>query len=186
VTTRPVQSDLDGDEVLDAALLLEPESESNPIAAGWRRAAYTLLANRNLTISVAGLIVFVFFSMTTRQFLTPNNLLNVVRNVSLIGIVAVGMTFLLVAGEIDLSVGSVYGVLTVGIGLLVSTLGLDPWLATLVAIGAGVAIALTCLWGGVYPLPHTALLLGGYAALCAAFQRSWRPLARPSPWDARS
>lgn len=140
MTTRSLGADLDGDELLEAALSLEPQTESSPIAAGWRRAAYAVLANRNLTITVAGLIVFAFFSLTTRQFLTPNNLLNVVRNISLIGIVAVGMTYLLVAGEIDLSVGSVYGVLTVGIGLLVSTMGLDPWLATLVAIGAGVVI----------------------------------------------
>jgi hypothetical protein len=45
------------------------------------------------------------------------------------------------------------------------------------AIGAGVALALECLWGGVYPLPQTALLLGGYALLSAAFSRSLRPLA---------
>ena len=71
-------------------------------------------------------MVFGFFSLSTRQFLTANNLLNLVRNMSLIGIVAVGMTYLVVAGEIDLSVGSVYGVLTVIVGLLVSTAGVDP------------------------------------------------------------
>jgi len=59
---------------------------------------------------------------------------------SLIGIVAVGMTFLLVAGEIDLSVGSVYGVLTVIVGLLVSVWHVDPWLATLVVVAVGLAI----------------------------------------------
>jgi ribose transport system permease protein len=132
-------SDIDeGDDVLDAAVAQELAPELRP--TGWRRFAYGVLTNRSLTITIAGLIIFAFFSLTTRQFLTANNLLNVVRNVSLIGIVAVGMTCVLVAGEIDLSVGSVYGVLIVALGLLVSTLGLDPWLATLVVILLGVLI----------------------------------------------
>ena len=60
--------------------------------------------------------------------------------ISLIGIVAVGMTYVLVAGEIDLSVGSAYGVLIVIMGLLVSGAGIDPWLATLVVMGLGAVI----------------------------------------------
>jgi len=44
------------------------------------------------------------------------------------------------------------------------------------ALGAGAALALACYFGGVYPLPHTALLLGGYAILRAAFERSVAPL----------
>ena len=140
MTTTPFDAGLDGEDVLDVAVGWELEPESSPVAAGWRRVTYAVLANRSLTITGAGMIVFLFFTFATRQFLTANNLLNVVRNVSLIGIVAVGMTYLLVAGEIDLSVGSVYGVLTVAVGLLVSSAGMDPWLATLVAIGLGVLI----------------------------------------------
>ena len=51
-----------------------------------------------------------------------------VRNVSLIGIVAVGMTFLLIVGEIDLSVGSVLGFLIIVFGVLATRWSLDPWL----------------------------------------------------------
>ena len=66
---------------------------------------------------------------TTDTFLTEFNLINILRNAALIGIVAVGMTYLLIAGEIDLSVGSVFGFLTVIMGLLVVVLGINPWLA---------------------------------------------------------
>ncbi len=139
MSSSATYSDIDeGDDVLDVAVAQELAQERRP--TGWRRVASTVLTNRSLTITVAGLIIFTFFSVTTRQFLTANNLLNVVRNVSLIGIVAVGMTYLLVAGEIDLSVGSVYGVLIVAVGLLVSTFGMDPWLATFAAILLGVLI----------------------------------------------
>jgi hypothetical protein len=41
---------------------------------------------------------------------------------------------------------------------------------------AGLAIALMVFWGGIYPLPHTALLLSGYALLLAVFRRDWRPI----------
>ncbi len=44
------------------------------------------------------------------------------------------------------------------------------------ALGAGLAIALICYAGGVYPLPHTALLIALYACLRAAFERSLSPL----------
>jgi hypothetical protein len=37
-------------------------------------------------------------------------------------------------------------------------------------------MALQCFWGAIYPLPHTALLLTGYALLTAFFGKSWRPL----------
>ena len=105
------------DETLDTAIAQELDADSSPVATGWRRLVYAVLSNRNLTITLAAVIVFAFFSLATRQFLSPNNLLNIVRNMSLTGIVAVGMTFVLVSGEIDLSVGSVYGVLTVILGL---------------------------------------------------------------------
>src|SRR5689334_13023365 len=127
------------DETLDAAIAQEVEAEPSPLGAGWRRLLYAVLSNRNLTITLAGLIVFAYFSFATRQFLSANNLLNVIRNMSLIGIVAVGMTFVLVSGEIDLSVGSVYGVLTVILGLLV-TGGVDPWLATVAVMLLGAVI----------------------------------------------
>ena len=139
-TTSTFGSIEETEDALDAALAQELDAESTTVGAGWRRLVYALLSNRNLTITVAGVLVFVYFSATTRQFLSANNLLNVVRNMSLIGIVAVGMTFVLVAGEIDLSVGSVYGVLIVVLGLLVSSAGMDPWLATLVVVVLGLVI----------------------------------------------
>jgi hypothetical protein len=41
---------------------------------------------------------------------------------------------------------------------------------------AGLCIALMVFWGGIYPLPHTALLLSGYAVLLALFGKGARPL----------
>jgi ribose/xylose/arabinose/galactoside ABC-type transport system permease subunit len=52
------------------------------------------------------LVICVVLSFTAPGFLTVENLLNVLRSVSEIGVIAFGMTMVIIAGEIDLSVGS--------------------------------------------------------------------------------
>ena len=51
-------------------------------------------------------VLCIILAFTASGFLTPDNLLNVLRNVSMQGVIAFGMTMVIVAGEIDLSVGS--------------------------------------------------------------------------------
>src|SRR5215211_372807 len=77
-----------------------------------------LLQSRSLATTAAALVLFVAFSLASPLFLTGDNLFNMVRNITFTGIVAVGMSYLLIAGEIDLSVGSTYGFLTMVMGIL--------------------------------------------------------------------
>lgn len=49
------------------------------------------------------------WSVTTSGFLTEKNIINVLRQVSYNGVIAVGMTFVIITGNIDLSVGGVVG-----------------------------------------------------------------------------
>ena len=53
------------------------------------------------------LFEIVFFSITSDYFLSVSNLLNILRQVSVVGIMAVGMTFVILTGGVDLSVGGV-------------------------------------------------------------------------------
>lgn len=127
-----------GEDVLGAALT------RNDIATDAQTAAASshlrqFLAKRDFAIATAGLLLCIAFSLTTDTFLTEFNLTNMVRNVSLIGIVAVGMTFLLILGEIDLSVGSALGFLVIVFGVLATRLSLDPWLAAALVILSGIA-----------------------------------------------
>src|SRR5436309_15872622 len=55
---------------------------------------------------LALIILFVVLSLTAPNFLTSRNLLNVVRQVAFVGIIACGMTLVMIAAEVDLSVGS--------------------------------------------------------------------------------
>src|SRR5258708_19975134 len=79
----------------------------------WRR----LLQSRSLATSAAGVLLFVAFSLASPLFLTSDNLLNMIRNITFTGIVAVGMSYLLIPGEIDLSVASPHPFLTTVIAL---------------------------------------------------------------------
>ncbi|OKJ46683.1 ABC transporter permease [Micromonospora sp. TSRI0369] len=71
-------------------------------------------------------------------FLTASNLGNIVRAVSEIGIIAIGMTFVVLLGGIDLSVGAILGLSAVGTATLMvdSGLGILPAVAAVLAIGA--------------------------------------------------
>ena len=58
-------------------------------------------------VYVALLVLFVAMSFASETFLTPNNLFNIIKQNAVYGILAVGMTFVIVTGGIDLSVGAV-------------------------------------------------------------------------------
>jgi ribose transport system permease protein len=81
---------------------------------------------RQYVIYAGFVVIFIFFSITLsdKGFLDPNNLLNIVRQTAMIAIMAVGMTFVLSAGEIDLSVGSVAGLTSVTTALAITNFGL--------------------------------------------------------------
>jgi ribose transport system permease protein len=65
---------------------------------------------KNQGALVAFILLFVFASLKYDRFLTFINFSNISRQVSMIGLVAVGMTFVIITGGIDLSVGSILAV----------------------------------------------------------------------------
>ncbi|MGV1795274.1 ABC transporter permease [Rhizobium sp. A37_96] len=86
-------------------------------------------------------VLFVAFALGTDRFFTGTNLVNILQQISMLTIVAVGLTFGFAAKEMDLSVGYVVGLA----GLLAPLLmvnGLPIPLAILAALGAGLAVGL--------------------------------------------
>lgn len=61
---------------------------------------------RQSVLEIILLVLCALLAFAAPRFLTPENLLNVLRNVSMQGLIALGMTMVIIAGEIDLSVGS--------------------------------------------------------------------------------
>lgn len=82
------------------------------------------------------LLIVVIISIMSPNFLTLNNLLNVLRQVSINALIAFGMTFVILTGGIDLSVGSILALTgAVTAGFLAS--GMDPMLAMFLGLLLG-------------------------------------------------
>ncbi len=110
---------------------------------------------------IALVVLTVALALADPTFHTARNLSNVARQVTIIGIIAVGMTMVILIAGIDLSVGSVVGVAAVVVTLLMQA-GLAAWIAvpvTLVLVGS-----LIGLWNGFwiahYRIPPFIITLG--------------------------
>lgn len=80
--------------------LIEKTADPLPRSRAWR----SVLARYGLALALVG--IGAGLTLATEKFLTVGNLLNVVRQISLNGILAVGVTFVLLTGGVDLSLGS--------------------------------------------------------------------------------
>jgi len=86
------------------------------------------------------LMVIIFSLLTGGKYLSIFNIIAVSQQASLEGIVAAGLTLILISGEIDISVGSIYALIPVVVALLVKEVGLTIWLAALIGMGVAVLI----------------------------------------------
>ena len=109
---------------------------SNSVPAEVRSPLASLFKAKEMGIFAALVLLILVFSVSTRVFLTVDNLMNIVRQVSILGILAVGMTMVIVSGEIDLSVGSVYGMSVVAMSVLM-THRIPIWASVLAALAIG-------------------------------------------------
>lgn len=96
---------------------------------------------RGPLLVIAGLIViWIVFQGLDDKFLSPRNLSNLSVDIVGTGLVAVGIVFVLLIKEIDLSVGSVSGLAGAAFAVLNVNHGVPEWLAVIVAVAAGTAV----------------------------------------------
>jgi ribose transport system permease protein len=128
---------------------------------------------RGSLIQLAGMLpvlilICILFAVLTPNFLTENNIINVVRQASINIVLAAGMTFVILTGGIDLSVGSVLG-LTAVIAVVVSLVPSFSWAAIPAALLAGLVIGvLTGMIVAYLGLPPFIVTLGTYTAIRGA------------------
>lgn len=91
---------------------------------------------------VAIVVCFVVFSATAPNFLTSINQLNILRQAAFTGIIALGMTWVIIAGEIDISVGATVALTSALIGVLTRDVGIDIAPALVLVLLAGTAVGL--------------------------------------------
>ena len=92
------------------------------------------------SFAIVFVLLVVYLSFATSKFLTVSNIVNVFRQVSNQGIIAVGMTMILIMGQIDLSVGALVAFAAV-LNAIFLKWGLSIPMSILATLGV------TCLWG---------------------------------------
>jgi D-xylose transport system permease protein len=91
--------------------------------------------------AILGLVVlFIVFSFANDKFLSTLNLANLITQSGSIVVLAMGLVFVLLLGEIDLSAGVAGGVSAAILGLMMTSHGQPWWIATIVGIAAGAVI----------------------------------------------
>lgn len=116
---------------------------ANAAEQGKGGASLRWLLHSPLALPLIGLIVVsVLMGFASENFFSVSNIMNVLRQVSIVGILAVGMTFVILTGGIDLSVGAVMALSgTIAAGLMVNV-GLPGWVGLLAGLGVGVGLGL--------------------------------------------
>ena len=103
---------------------------------------------RQYTMILAMLAIWVYFQFATDGvFMMPRNLNNLFLQMCYIGVCSCGMVLIMVAGQIDLSVGSVIGFTGAIIAVLLKNYSINPFLALILTLLAG---ALVGLWQGFW------------------------------------
>lgn len=92
---------------------------------------------REMSVFVALIALVFIMSLASPYFLDTQNIFNVLRNMSTISIVAIGMTMVIITGGIDLSVGSVLAMSAMMTARLMVQYDINPWLALLVGLAVG-------------------------------------------------
>jgi rhamnose transport system permease protein len=122
------------------------------------------------------ILVVVVLSFKSDRFLTPANLLNQTRFLSEVALLTVPMTFIIILGGIDLSVGSMMALSAVLLGFSWQSFGFPLWAAVCVALCggtlAGLLNGLVIVYLGVPPLIVTLATLAIYRGLSFGISES--------------
>src|SRR5260370_23728608 len=94
----------------------EPDAQGPASVGRFRMPGVPLALLRIGGLLIAIALIMIVFQLQNSYFLTKSNLLELIRSMSTLGIVALGETLVIISGEIDLSVGAVYGFSAMALG----------------------------------------------------------------------
>ncbi|HHV93600.1 MAG TPA: ABC transporter permease [Firmicutes bacterium] len=96
-----------------------------------------ILQRQEFGVFLALILISIFFSVSTTTFLTMPNMLNVMRQISINGIIVMAMTFVIIIKDIDLSIGSTFALVSMLVAIMFNTYGVNIWLASLIGLILG-------------------------------------------------
>ncbi|MFC8344059.1 sugar ABC transporter permease [Streptomyces sp. NPDC057280] len=100
----------------------------------------------SLPVVVGLIVIWTIFQVKNDLFLSADNLSNISYFMAATGMLSIGLVFVLLLGEIDLSVGSVSGLASTIFAVFVVNHGMGQWLALILAVVTGVAIGALHGW----------------------------------------
>lgn len=101
----------------------------------------TLNFLRKYATVLVALVIFMFFSLASENFLTTNNFLMLLRQMTMLTIVSLGFTFVMGAGGFDMSIGNAAGLINILFAIVL--IGTNNfWIALVVALACGLVIGL--------------------------------------------
>jgi ribose/xylose/arabinose/galactoside ABC-type transport system permease subunit len=107
-----------------------------------RLAGHLLQGEQPYMLYVAFAALLVAFSLASPDFLSLNNFLNIGRQTALVSIIAVGMTFVIIARQIDLSVGSTLALSGMSAALAMAHVYNSWWVGAAAGLGTGALVGL--------------------------------------------
>lgn len=135
---------------------------------------------QDLGALIALLLLVIGISIISPQFRTINNFLSLLRQSSINGLIAFGMTFVILTGAIDLSVGSLLALSTVLCAGMI-TAGVPAGLAMLLSLGIGAALGcvsgLLVTLGRLQPFIATLITMTVYRGLTMIFTNG-KPISK--------
>jgi D-xylose transport system permease protein len=125
-------------ETVESTAAAEPTERPGEHRETLRRIVQGDLASLRVVIGLA--LIWIIFQSQNERFLSAENLTNLMLQITAIGLISVGIVFVLLLGEIDLSVGAVSGLAAAVMAVLNVKHGWNPYLAIAGAIAVGLAI----------------------------------------------
>jgi len=152
------------DATADMPPAAPPEDrERGKVGDTFRRVVQGDLASLRVVFGLA--VIWAIFQFENDRFLSAQNLTNLMLQITATGLISVGIVYVLLLGEIDLSVGAVSGLAAAVMAVLNTKHGWSPYLAIAAAIAVGVTIGL--LQGSIFSrfgVPSFVVTLAGLLA----------------------
>lgn len=138
---------------------------------------------RQFGMVLALVVIVLFFTWKTNGVaLEPGNVINIVQGNAYILVLAIGMVFVIIAGHIDLSVGSVAAAVGIVVAKAMSEWGLPWFAAILLGLALGVLIgAWQGIWVAYVGIPGFIVTLAGYMIFRGVNQLIGRSLTVATP-----
>lgn len=151
----------------------------NPLAAAGR-----FVGPENLSLIIALAVLVAIIAFQSPFFFSARNLLNIGQNLSVVGLLGVGMTVVIVSGGLDISVGSIAGCASVVSALMVTVVGTVAGgivMGVLAGVVLGVLNAAIISYLRVNPVVATLATFSAYRGLAFLIAPEGRPIGVLDP-----